>query len=100
MALLYIQEYGSISRQGDRKTMPVGQEPAEASQIKDFTSGETDSDAFGVGTHLVRLESDTDCHLKFGSGTQTATTKHMKMKADQPEYFGVFPGHFLAVIAA
>lgn len=55
------------------------------------------SNAFGTGTHLVRLVATTDCHIKF-AGTPTATTSDMFLPAFTAEYFLAGEGEKVAAI--
>lgn len=57
------------------------------------------SSALGAGTTIVRVFSDTDCHLAFGAApTAVATGTNLFLPAGIAEYFGVTPGSKIAVI--
>lgn len=54
--------------------------------------------AFGSTTGLIRVVSDTACHIVI-NGLPTATTNDSYLPANVVEYFVVNPGDELAVIA-
>ncbi|MBP9714802.1 MAG: hypothetical protein KBD60_14140, partial [Sterolibacterium sp.] len=59
--------------------------------------GSLQSAAFNGATRVVRLHTDAICSVAFGANpTATANTK--RMAANSTEYFGVEPGHKVAVI--
>lgn len=76
----------------------VAQLPPIAEQVVTFTTT-TQSAAANHSTRFVRVISDADCHIAVGDNP-TATTSSLKLIAGSPEYFGVTPGHKVAVIAA
>ena len=55
------------------------------------------SNAFGVGTQVVRVNSTTGCHIRFGA-SPTAVTTDSFLKAGEPEYFVVTPGHKVSAV--
>ena len=55
--------------------------------------------AFGSQTYVVRIVASTDCYIRFGPSTVTATTDDMFIKAAwTPEYFICSPGQYVAAI--
>jgi hypothetical protein len=55
------------------------------------------STAISANAGYVRLFSTTMCHIRVGSNP-TATTSHMPIGANVPEYFAVTSGQKIAVI--
>ena len=97
MAVLFITEYASITRDGRGVMAPAAQEPALASQTVAIGGSSTQSSAFNAATNFIRVHTDAICSIAVGANpTASATTA--RMAADQTEYFGVIPGHKIAVI--
>lgn len=98
MSTLYIQEYESIARNPGGLLVPVGLEPAMASQTvaMDLVTS-AQSAAFNSATNFVRVVASADCRIVFGEDP-TADADAMPLKADTPEYFGVRKGLKLAVL--
>lgn len=97
MPKLYIAEYASQAVDAGLATPPIPQTPALAQQVIDFAGTSLQSAAFNANTRFVRLHTDGVCHVLFGANP-TATTSNARMDAGQTEYFGVVPGHRVAVI--
>ena len=97
MSVLYITQYENLAVDGKGNIIPVGQEPAIATQALTFSTS-APSAAFNSRTRFVRLTSDGECHLQFALAP-TATTSHPQLLADTPEYFGVGEGGGLKVAA-
>jgi hypothetical protein len=93
MAVLYISEY----TQNTIDLPVVASEPSTASQAVTFTTS-TQSAAFRNDTRLVRLHTDTNCFVKFGTNPTATTATDARMAANQTEYFRVFPGHKVAAV--
>jgi hypothetical protein len=95
---LFVKEYVVLGN--DKKSVAqVPMEPALVEQTPvDFTSGSTQSAAFNDATTLVLLESDTDCHITFGTNP-TSTTDKEPLKAGVTKYRSVKPGSALKVAA-
>ena len=47
-----------------------------------------------------RVVADADCHLEVGGNPTATTGSVIKLTAGSAEYFGVTPGHKIAVIKA
>lgn len=98
MAKLYISEYNSVGFQtGWTLPLSAALEPSTADQVVDFTAGEAKSATFDPTTVLVRVWSDADCCVLFGT-SPTATTSKKPLAAKAPEYFGVRAGQKVSVI--
>lgn len=74
-------------------------EPAVSTNVVTFTGTPGSSSTFNTNTQFVRLMSDADCHILFGSDP-TATTSKEKFQADVEYFRGVTAGQKLSVIAA
>ena len=98
MTLLYISEYTGKITGPNGEPIQAGQEPSVTTQTVSFTTA-TASAAFSANTRLVRVSSDGECHLSFGAAP-TATTSHLQMQADSPEYFVVTPGQKVSAVNA
>lgn len=72
--------------------------PFNTTQNLAVGGGSIRSLAFGATTRAVRLLTDTACHVKFGDLNVAAAATDMALPANVPEYFGVQPGGFIAVI--
>ena len=97
MSLLYISEYKGV-RQAEGGLAQVGEEPSVDQTPLTFST-EAKSAEFGADTKMVRVTSDTDCHIVFGK-SPTATTSNKKVIAGSVEYFGVVTGHKISAIDA
>ena len=99
MAKLWITEFNANFYAGTLVSqMPMAQMTGAATQVVTFTTS-TQSAALAAGTQFVRVIADADCHIAAGTNP-TAAPADMKLIAGQAEYFGVTPGHKIAVIAA
>lgn len=96
MATLSIREYEHINVVSGG-IVPVAQEPAVTKQTVAIGGGSLQSAAFNERTRFVRLYCDVACSLEFGVNP-TAAANSCSMGAGQTEYFGVQPGHKVAVI--
>ncbi len=97
MAFAYITEYLRRPKDGVDKVLPAGQEPALAVQKIAIGAGSVQSAPFNARTTFVRVNVDAICSFQFGANP-TATANDARMSADATEYFGVTPGHRMAVI--
>ena len=98
MARLYVTEYGKFGFDDNGGSIPLGREPAITTQVVTFTTS-TASNEFAANTKLVRIISDTDCHLLFGS-SPTATTNHQFLPANQEAWRMVTGGMKVAAVEA
>lgn len=100
MARLSIREYEHISAVA-RGIVPVGEEPGVTDQVLTIGGASTPSAAFTVRTRFVRLHTDVNCSVQFGTAP-VAIAGQGDMVAGQTEYFGVVnaSGIKLAVIAS
>jgi len=97
VAVLYIQEYAELGRDGNARTIQAGQEPPLASQTVAIGGASVQSSAFSAKTHLVRIHTDAICSVKFGANP-TVTATDARIAANSTEFFGVLPGDKVAVI--
>ena len=88
MATLTIVELSRLPIDERGTTVPVADlENVTAIQAVSFTTTAA-SAAFHKSTKYVRVYSDADCFIDYGTAP-VATTGHIPMAADSPEYFGV-----------
>ena len=94
MAYLFIQEYEELVTDGKGQMVPVGREPAVATQRVTFTTS-TASTAFNARTKFIRVTGDAAAYLAFGA-SPTATASSMLLPSGAVEYFGVTGGQKVA----
>ncbi len=94
MANLHITEVFDIAG-----SMQIPQMPPVAEQVLAIGAASAASVAFNARTRFVCLTPKADCHIQIGAAP-TATTSLLPLTAGQAYYFGVTPGHKVAVIAA
>jgi hypothetical protein len=97
VSLLYIEEF-STNAKGFSGPLQVPEQPADATQVVDFSLGVAQSAQFNASTMFVRIHTDVVCSRLFGSNP-TATTVSPRMGAGDTEYHGVTPGLRVSVIA-
>ena len=89
MANLYIAEFtGAGIAYGGMMQSPFA--PPIAEQKIAFTTA-APSAAFNVGTRLIAVQPDADCHIAFGTGP-TATASNFKHKSGVTYFYAVQPG--------
>lgn len=92
MATLNISEYNRLARGNDGSPpMPSGLEPVLARQDVAIGATSTQSVTLHRHTMLVRVVSDLDCRIEFGTDP-TAGAMSAILPAGSVEYFGVEPG--------
>jgi hypothetical protein len=97
MAFAYITEYRKQPLDGVSRLLPAGMEPSEAVQKIAIGVGSVQSAAFGVNTTFVAINVDVACSIAFGTNP-TATAAGTRIPLDGTQFFGVLPGHKVAVI--
>lgn len=91
MATIYITEYERQAFDGASQLTPVPLEVPLANQTVAIGGASVQSSAFNARTALVRLATDTACHVEVGvNPTATATTRFLP--ANFVEYIGVPQG--------
>ncbi len=55
---------------------------------------------FGPQTFQIRIVANSDCHVKVGSGSLTATTSDPLLPAGSIDYLMVTPGETIAAVRA
>lgn len=96
MATLYITEFfgcGSNERGG---LNPIAMTPSAADQAIAIAGASAQSALLNAATSMVRLTTDANCSVKFGTNPIAAVTT-MRLAAGSVEYFGVTPGSMLKV---
>lgn len=94
---VYIQEYARQPIDRNNRLLRAGEEPAVTSQTVAVTVGSVQSNPFNAATGFIRVHTDVVCSVAFGLNP-TATTTSMRLAANTTEFFGVTPGHRIAVI--
>lgn len=97
MASVYISEYKNLKVSKFSGLVQAAEEPGLAIQKVTANGTSAQSSAFNLDTKFVRIHTDAIVSIKFGSNP-TATASDLRMPADAVEYFGVTPGHKIAVI--
>jgi hypothetical protein len=93
---VYISEYTRMPTD-TRVSVPAGAEPAIATHVVAIGAGSVQSAAFNTNARFIRLHTDAICSVAFGANP-TATADSCRLAANQTEFFGVLPGHKVAVI--
>ncbi len=106
MATLYIREYKGIGN--TQNVSGIGpaylptqgpQEPGVDQPALTINPSTTPSQPFAATTQLVRLHTDAVCSIIFGPPGTIATTGNARLAQNQTEYFSVYPGMIVSVIA-
>ena len=101
MANLSIREYETLMVAQNGGVVPVGVEPAIATQLIAIGGSSVQSAAFNARTKFVRVGNDAICNILFGTNPtaiNAAGGGTGRLAADHVEYWGVSPGQKLAVI--
>lgn len=96
---LDITEYKQLACDALGHAVQAGQEPAIATQQLTPSGVSGQSVAFANVTAFVRLHTDVNCRIAFGENP-TAAAGSMRLPAGATEFFGVRPGHKVAVISS
>ena len=96
MAKVFTSEYQNLPILTGR-AVPTGDEPAVAEQVVAIGAGSVQSAAFNAATRFIRVHTDAICSFKFGAAP-TATADTPRLAANSTEFFGVLPGHKIAII--
>lgn len=102
MATLSITEFVGVHASANNAGFPVPQAvslPSLGTQKLTMGGTSVQSAVMKPTTTLVKLLADGDCYVTAGL-SPTATANDMPLLAGTAEYFGVTPGHKIAVIAA
>lgn len=97
MAVLYISEFDRMADAGIRRDVAAGQQPRVAAQTVAIGGGSLQSAAFNAKTRFIEVHADAICSFKIGENP-TAVTTEGRMAAGDTRYYGVIPGHKIAVI--
>lgn len=96
MATLFITEFAQEGIDALGRVVPAAKQLPVAEQTVAIGASNAQSSALNANTTIVRLHTDSNCHVKFDSNP-TATTSLMRMGAGQTEYFIVPAGSSLKV---
>jgi hypothetical protein len=97
MASLYVEEFAALGQSANGNAVQAGEQPALAVQKITIDVTSAQSSAFNANTRFVRVHTDATCSYAFGANP-TATAGYPRLVAGATEYFGVEPGHKVAVI--
>lgn len=103
MAKLYVTEFCKNAKEwaGRGEAIAAAQADDDPAYVEQtpvvIGAGSLQSAAFNGATRLVRVHTDAICSIAIGANP-TATANTMRLAAGQTEYFGVKPGHRIAVI--
>jgi orotate phosphoribosyltransferase len=97
MAKVYIAEFSGTKVIEGRGAAGISSEPPLAEQTVAIGGTTAQSAAFNAGTNMIRVHTDAICSIAIGADP-TATANTRRMAAGSTEYFGVTPGHKVAVI--
>ena len=93
---LFITEFSTSGGNERGGLNPIAMTPSLVDQVVAIGAASAQSALLNVQCSFVRLTTDTNCSVKFGTNpTASATT--MRMAAGTVEYFGVPPGGTLRV---
>ena len=104
MATLTICEYGAMPNPEGPKPQ-IALEPCIQTTTYAIGSTTAQSAAFTAGTVYIRVDTDAICRVEIGLnptalvGNSGANTGSKRLQAGTIEYYGVVPGHKIAVIA-
>jgi hypothetical protein len=96
MAIVDITEYQRLAVDQQGEFIQTGIEPGIRQQVA-IGAGSVQSSAFDQSTLLVRVHADAPARIEFGANP-TASGASARIAAGASEYFGVRPGHKIAVI--
>jgi hypothetical protein len=104
MASLYIEEFQGVGQPQQARdfigsALATALLPSISQPVITITGSSTPSVAFSKQTILIRVHCDAVCSVKVGGLTPVATVQNMRLAANQTEYFSVYQGEALAVIA-
>lgn len=103
MATLYVTELTGVGFTGPNGVSNVLVEPAppNALQLIAIGSSSVASAAFGQGTQVVQLFTDTACSFTFGTSPNASAATSSRLAANTTRYFSVPPNasYKVAVIA-
>ena len=100
MANLHITEFDRLAVSANNgPVVQIASMPPLAEQTVAIGGSSAASSAFNASTRFVCLTPKADCHIQIGAAP-TATTSLLPLTAGQVYYFGVTPGHKVAVIQA
>lgn len=92
-----LTEFSRSANSSSGAQMQMAELPAVTSQTVAVGAESVQSAVFNAATTYVRVKALAACHITSGVNP-TATTSMLHLSAGAVEYFGVRPGHRLAVI--
>ena len=95
---LFITEFQTLGGDVRGGLSPIAMTPSLVDQVVAIGAGSVQSALLNVSTSFVRLTTDVNCSVKFGTNPIASATT-MRMAAGSVEYFGVPPGGTLRIAA-
>lgn len=96
---LDISHYREIARDVLGSSVQAGREPALSTDQVVIGAGSLQSAPFPDNCALIRVHAAVTCRIAIGADPTAAATSP-RMAAGQTEFFGVMPGHRIAVITS
>lgn len=98
MATLYITELDRLPLDQMGRAVAAPMMPPIAEQTKAIGGTSAASNAFDQRTRFIQIHTDAICSVAFGE-SPVATTSNQRMAAGETRFYGVQPGHKVAVIS-
>ena len=96
MANLYISGFGGIL--GNLQSPIQAAYGQTESKVVTIGASSTASTSTEQGTNLIRVLADADCNIAIGPTPNAETDNYIALKSGIPEWFGITPGHKVAVV--
>ncbi len=94
---LYITGYSRVAYASNMHSLPAPHEPAEFNESLPISSVGAISKPFPGDTRFLCIVNDDPCWVAFGEDPVAVVGEHPLLAGEH--FFGVFPGHRLAVIS-
>lgn len=96
MAKMNLRYYYELAEAPNGRPLLVGKEPASSSEDVTYTTTQALSNQIPDTARFVRIVTDTDALLEFGSSPSVGAGA-LLLRAGSAEYFGITAGHQIAV---
>lgn len=97
MPSLWVTEFKHVGKDHALRQTLFATLPPNTEQVLTISGVSAQSAGFQGGTHLIRIHTDTACHVSVGQNP-TATSSNMRLAANSTEYIAVDPNDKIAVI--
>ncbi len=98
MAIFTIREYSRLAKDVNGYAIPVGEEPAIATQVKTTSGASQNLTAFHELTRFILIGCDGICNWTVGATPTAVVGGAGRLAADEHMFFGVAPQNKIAVI--